>query len=152
KTGAAPEDAPVTRIWHNNRNGTFTPRDREVGIVGAWGTMSGNCADLNNDGHLDFLLGNGSPRMDRLEPLVLLENDGHRFHNTTFTAGLPFIGKSPGTNAADLFGDGRMCIIIAAGGAYPGDLLTTNVYQPSERLGNYLNIRVQGVKSNRSAI
>src|SRR5262249_50931293 len=30
KTGAAPEDAPVTRIWHNNRNGTFAPRDREI--------------------------------------------------------------------------------------------------------------------------
>ena len=114
--------------------------------------MSGNCADLNNDGRLDFLLGNGSPRMDRLEPMILLENHEGKFHNTTFTTGLPFVGKSHGTNAADLFGDGRMSVLVAAGGAYPGDLLTTPCFCPTERLGNYLNVRVEGVQCNRSAI
>jgi len=70
----------------------------------------------------------------------------------TFTAGLPFVGKSHGTNAADLFGDGRLSILVAAGGAYPGDLLTAAVYCPDERPGNYLNVRLVGTKCNRSAI
>ena len=152
RNGEAPSTAKVSRVLHNNRDGTFSLRTREIGLVEGWGTMSGNFADLNNDGRLDILLGNGSPRMDRVEPLILLENDNGIFHNTTFTAGLPFVGKSHGTNAGDLFGDGRMSIIVAAGGAYPGDLLTSTVYYPNELLGNYLNVRLTGTKSNRSAI
>ncbi len=150
--GEAPPDGKVTRVLHNNRDGTFTARTREIGLVEGWGTMSGNFADLNNDGRIDFLLGNGSPRMDRVEPLVLLENQAGSFRNATFSSGLPFVGKSHGTNAGDLFGDGRLSIIVAAGGAYPGDLLTSPVYYPTERLGNYLNVRLEGTKSNRSAI
>ena len=53
---------------------------------------------------------------------------------------------------ADFFGDGRLSIVIAAGGAYPGDLLTASVYYPKERPGNYLNVRLVGVKSNHDAI
>ena len=152
RTGRGPEDGSISRIYHNNRDGTFSKRSREIGIDGCWGTMSGNFGDLNNDGHLDFLLGNGSPRMDRLEPLILLENDGLKFHNVTFSAGLPFVGKSHGTNCADLFGDGRLSVIVAAGGAYPGDLLTTSIYRPKQLLGNYLNVRLKGTNSNRDAI
>ena len=150
--GEAPASASVTRILHNNRDGTFTARGRELGLVEGWGSMSGNIADLNNDGRLDIILGNGSPRMDRVEPLVILENDHGLYRNVTFTAGLPFAGKSHGVNAADLFGDGRMSVLVAAGGAYPGELLTSTLYCPTERLGNYLNVRLQGTKSNRSAI
>ena len=152
RNGEAPPTGRVTGVLHNNRDGTFTLRTREIGLVEGWGTMSGNFADLNNDGRIDILLGNGSPRMDRVEPLILLENDNGIYRNTTFTTGLPFVGKSHGTNAADLFGDGRMSVLVAAGGAYPGDLLTTTVYCPKERTGNYLNVRLTGTKSNRSAI
>jgi len=94
--------------------------------------MSGNAGDFNNDGHLDLVLGNGSPGMDRLEPSVLLENDGRRFRNVTFSAGLPYGSKGHGSNMADLFGDGRLSVILAAGGAYPGDILTTRVFYPND--------------------
>jgi len=53
---------------------------------------------------------------------------------------------------ADLFGDGRLSILVAAGGAYPGDLLTTGVYYPKRLAGNFFNVRLVGVRSNRSAI
>jgi tetratricopeptide (TPR) repeat protein len=149
KTGHGPADGSPLVIYHNNGDGTFTAKTREVGLDGCWGTMSGNVGDVNNDGFMDLLLGNGSPRMERLEPFILLENDRGTFHNTTFSAGLPFSGKSHGTNCADLFGDGRMSIIIAAGGGYPGDLLQTAVHCPVELPGNYLNVRLRGVKSNR---
>jgi ASPIC and UnbV/FG-GAP-like repeat len=114
--------------------------------------MSGNAADFNNDGYMDVVLGNGSPKMDRLEPMTVLQSDGKKFHNITFSAGFPFLGKSHGINMADLFGDGRMSILVASGGAYPGDLLTTSVYYPKKLAGNYLNVRLVGTKSNRSAI
>ncbi|HVW10430.1 MAG TPA: FG-GAP-like repeat-containing protein [Bryobacteraceae bacterium] len=149
KNGQGPEDGAPLVIYHNNGDGTFTAKTRELGLTGCWGTMSGSMGDVNNDGYIDLLLGNGSPRMERLEPFVLLENDRGSFRNTTFAAGLPFSGKSHGTNCGDLFGDGRMSIIIAAGGAYPGDLMQTAVHCPMTLPGNYLNVRLRGVKSNR---
>jgi tetratricopeptide (TPR) repeat protein len=151
--GEAPAGASPMRIYHNNRDGSFTKKDRELGLDGCWGTMSGNGGDFNNDGYIDFLLGNGDPHMDRTEPAIILENDGKgKYHNVTFAAGLPFTGKGHGSNMADLAGDGRMCLIVASGGAYPGDLLTTNVFRPKSLPGNFLNIRFVGTKSNRNAV
>jgi len=150
--GEGPADGQPHRIYQNNGDGTFTMRHRDIGLTGCWGSMSGNAGDFNNDGHMDLVLGNGSPRMDRLEPPILLQFDGKRFHNITFAAGLPFYGKGHGACLADLFGDGRLSILLAAGGAYPGDLLTMRVFCPKRLAGNFLNVRLVGVKSNRSAI
>ncbi len=84
---------------------------------------------------------------------VLLANDGRgRFRNVSFTAGLPFTGKGHGVNLADLAGDGRLHLIVAAGGLYPGDLSTNAVYRPTALPGNYLNVRLVGTRSNRDAI
>lgn len=152
-TGEGPPEGQPMRLFHNNRDGTFSMRSRELGITGCWGTMSGNAGDFNNDGHMDLLLGNGAPQMDRTEPPALLESDGNgKFHNVTFAAGLPFTGKGHGANMADLAGDGRLCLIIASGGQYPGDLLTTSVYRPKRLAGNYLNVRLVGTQSNRDSI
>jgi tetratricopeptide (TPR) repeat protein len=150
--GEGPLSGMTPRIYHNNGDGTFTRRDRDIGLAGCWGTMSGSVGDFNNDGYLDLVLGNGSPKMDRLEPAVLLESDGTRFRDVTFAAGLPFIDKSHGCTMADLFGDGRLSVLLGSGGAYPGDLLTTRVFCPKRLPGNYLNVRLSGVNSNRSAI
>jgi len=152
RNGKGPDDGYPMRIYHNNRDGTFTAKDREIGLDGCWGTMTANFGDFNNDGYLDILIGNGSPRMERLEPPVLLEFDGARYHNVTFAAGLPFFGKGHGANFADLFGDGRLLMIMADGGAYPGELLPTAIYQPKILPGNFLNVRLVGTKSNRDAI
>jgi tetratricopeptide (TPR) repeat protein len=152
QTGEAPSYAHPTRIYHNNRDGTFTETGRELGIKECWGSMSGNAADLNNDGYLDIALGNGGPLMDRSEPLVILENDGKQFHNVTFTAGMPPTGKGHGVNCADLFNDGRLSILVGTGGNYPGDLMTSSVFCPAKRPGNYLSVHLTGTVSNRSAI
>lgn len=153
RTGHGPEHGDPLRIYHNNRDGTFSLRSRELGVDECWGTMSGNIGDFNNDGFPDLLLGNGDPQMDRTEPPIIFENDrGKRFRNVTFAAGLPFTGKGHGANMADLAGDGRLSLIIAMGGLYPGDLLTTAVYRPKRLPGNYLNVRLVGVRSNRDGI
>jgi hypothetical protein len=150
--GQGPAHGQPLRIYRNNRNGTFTMANDEMGISECWGSMSGNAADLDNDGRLDLILGNGGPQMDRSDPLVVLAHDGARFHNVTFSAGLPAAGKAHGANAADLHGDGRLSLIVASGGMYPGEMLTTSVFRPEALTGNYLNVRLEGTTSNRNAI
>ncbi|MEZ5399891.1 MAG: FG-GAP-like repeat-containing protein [Bryobacteraceae bacterium] len=150
--GHGPPDGQPIRIYENNGDGTFKLRNWDIGLDGCWGSMSGNAGDFNNDGFIDIVLGNGSPRMDRLDPTILLEFDGKKFRNTTFAAGLPLYSKGHGATLADLFGDGRLSVLVAAGGAYPGDLLAMRVFYPKKLPGNYLNVRLVGVQSNRSAI
>ena len=152
--GHGPADGQPLRIYRNNRDGTFTLVSRELGITDCFGTMSGSFGDFNNDGHMDFLLGNGDPHMNRTEPAVILEYDPkeQQYKNVTFSAGLPYTGKGHGANVADLAGDGRLCLILASGGAYPGDLLTMSVFRPTTLPGNYLNVKLVGTKSNRNAI
>jgi hypothetical protein len=52
----------------------------------------------------------------------------------------------------DLAGDGRLHLIIAVGGLYPGDPPTTIVHRPKRLPGNYLSVRWVGTRSNRDAI
>jgi hypothetical protein len=152
RDGAGPEGGQHMRVFRNNRNGTFTEVSEELGLTECWGTMSGAFGDFNNDGYLDLALGNGSPKLDRLDPMTIFESDGTKFRNTSFAAGLPYTGKSHGVNMADLFGDGRLSILVGDGGAYPGDLLTAGIYCPTTLPGNYVNVRLVGTKSNRNAV
>ena len=152
RTGSAPPFGHATRVFRNHRDGTFSVISPELGLTECWGSMSGNAADINNDGYLDIVLGNGGPLVDRNEPMVVLESDGKRFRDVTFSAGLPYMGKGHGINCADLFGDGRLEILCATGGAYPGDLMTTSVFAPKHRPGNYLAVLLEGTKSNRAAV
>jgi tetratricopeptide (TPR) repeat protein len=151
--GKGPPQGHPLIVYHNNGDGTFTQKSQELGLDECWGTMSANVGDFNNDGRLDILLGNGAPNMERTEPPILYEfQDDGKFHNVSSTAGLPHTGKGHGANLADLAGDGRLCLIVADGGLYPGDLLTTLVCRPEKLPGNYLNVRLVGTNSNRNAI
>ncbi len=151
--GHGPRHGSPMRVFRNRRDGTFTDIAGKLGITGCWGTMSANAGDFDNDGYQDLFLGNGDPAMDRTEASVLLRGDGRgTFSNVSFTAGLPFTGKGHGVNLADLAGDGRLHLIVASGGLYPGDLSTNAVYRPTALPGNYLNVRLTGTTSNRDAI
>ena len=151
--GHGPAGGSPPRIYRNNRDGTFSLVSDKFGITGCWGTMSACAGDITNSGNLDLFLGNGDPSIDRSEASILLENDGSgKFRNVSFSAGLPFTGKGHGVNMADLAGDGRLHLIVASGGLYPGDLQTSAVYRPKSSLGNYLNVRLTGVESNCDAI
>ncbi len=155
--GRGPADGQSLRVFRNNRDGTFTEISEQLGISGCWGTMTANLGDFDNDGFADMLLGNGDPAMDRCEGPVLLANNGaaggdRRFHNVSLSAGLPFTGKGHGANLADLSGDGRLHLLMANGGLYPGDLLTTTVHRPKKLPGNYLNVRLVAKVGNRDAI
>ena len=78
RTGLAPAGS---RCASTTTTATARSRSRTAswGSWSAGASMSGNAADLDNDGRLDLLLGNGGPQMDRSDPLVVLANDGRRF-------------------------------------------------------------------------
>ena len=74
-------------------------------------------------GYLDFVLGNGSPRMERVEPLMLIENDGGRFRDVTFSAGLPYRGQVPRHECWPICSEtAAMTILVASRGRLSGGL------------------------------
>ncbi|MCH9651585.1 MAG: CRTAC1 family protein [Deltaproteobacteria bacterium] len=150
--GKGPRNGSPTRIFRNNGDGTFTNVAAQWGLTGCWGTMSAAVGDFENSGRQGLFLGNGDPGMDRTEASVLLANEGRRLRNVTFEAGLPFTGKGHGVNMADLSGDGRLHLLVASGGLYPGDLSSTAVYRPIAKTGRHLGVRLVGTASNRDAI
>ncbi len=151
--GEGPPGGSPPRVFLNQRDGTFRSAARELGLTGCWGTMSAAIGDFDNDGRLDLLLGNGDPQLERIEAAALLARDRQgRFRDVTFSAGLPLAGKGHGANMADLAGDGRLHLLMANGGLYPGDLAATSVYRPRRLPGRYLNVRLEGTLSNRDAI
>ncbi|MEM8934312.1 MAG: ASPIC/UnbV domain-containing protein, partial [Acidobacteriota bacterium] len=70
----------------------------------------------------------------------------------SLSAGLPLTGKGHGVNFADLADDGRLHLLVASGGLYPGDLESTAVYRPTTRPARYLAVRLIGTRSNRDAL
>lgn len=150
--GHGPADGCPSRIWRNQGDGTFKDATAEWGLTGCWGTMSLGAGDVDHSGYPSLLLGNGDPSMDRTEGSVLLANDGRRLRNVSRTAGLPLTGKGHGVCMADLANDGRLHLLVASGGLYPGDLASTEVYRPTEAQGRFLNVKLVGTRGNRDAL
>ncbi|MEE8585367.1 MAG: FG-GAP-like repeat-containing protein, partial [Acidobacteriota bacterium] len=98
--GRAHPDA--SRLFRNNRDGTFTDVTLQAGLHYPLGTMAAGVADLDNDGHLDLYFGTGDPSLSRLEPNRFFRNRGDgTFADQTFSAGLGNIGKGHGITFCD---------------------------------------------------
>ena len=78
------------RYFRNNRDGTFTERTAEAGLLGLYGGLNMVQADYDNDGDVDLLVLRGAwLRADGRHPNSLLRNDGAgTFSDVTFDAGL----------------------------------------------------------------
>jgi hypothetical protein len=97
----------ASRLYHNNRDGTFTDVTKTAGISGEFGPALGvSTADFNGDGWPDIYVANdGQPNQ-----LWINQHDG-TFRNTALLAGaaLAASGKakgSMGVDAADIDNDG----------------------------------------------
>ncbi len=78
------------RYYRNNRDGTFSDRTRESGLLGLYGGLNLVQADYDNDGYVDVLILRGAwlGRNGR-HPNSLLRNNGDgTFTDCTFDAGL----------------------------------------------------------------
>jgi tetratricopeptide (TPR) repeat protein len=160
KKGYAPPNAravhpDASRLFRNNRDGTFTDVTFESKLYQPMGTMGAGVADLDNDGHVDLYVGTGDPQMSRLEPNRFFHNNG----NGTFSDLTNFVGfarpgnKGHGVAFVDIDNDGDLDIFAQLGGHYPGDHTYNAFYRNLEGNRNHwFELDLRGVKSNRNAI
>jgi len=148
-------------LFRNNGHGEFRVATAEFGLYQPTFPYTGfgvQWFDYDNDGRPDLFIANGAVTI--VETLrgtpypfhqrnLLLHNDGARFRETSGEAGPPFQLSEVGRGAAfgDIDNDGRVDIVVSNNNG-PVRLLL-NETTPR---GHWLEIQLQGVKSNRDGI
>ena len=103
------------RYFRNNRDGTFTERTAEAGLLGLYGGLNMVQADYDNDGDVDLLVLRGAwLRAAGRHPNSLLRNDGAgTFTDVTFDAGLGEVHyPSPTAAWGDYDNDGDLDLYV----------------------------------------
>ena len=148
-----PPHTETPKLYRNLHNGTFQDVTAMVGLDRIFAPMGANFGDLDNDGFLDIYLGMGNPSLGSMTPHELLRNDaGKQFVDITASSGTGDLHKGHGIAFADLFRNGQTDIVAQIAGAIPSDKHTVRVYQNPGNGNNWINVRLIGVKSNRSAV
>jgi hypothetical protein len=141
------------RLYRGTTDGRFEDVATEAGLTRPTQPMGSNFGDFNNDGWLDFYLGTGYVDYDGLMPNLLFVNrGGRRFEDVTFAAGVGHLQKGHGVAFADLDNDGDQDIFEQMGGALAGDRFHNVLYHNPGADGHWINVRLVGRRSNRSAI
>src|SRR5258707_6121462 len=95
-----------TRLYHNNRDGTFTDITEKAGLQGRFYGMGVATGDYDNDGNVDLLVTN-------LGGNTLYHNNGDgTFADVTAKAGVRGSGWCTGACFVDYDRDGRLDLII----------------------------------------
>lgn len=150
--GAKPV-AELPRVYHNNRNGTFSDVTARVGITRPVYTMGSNFDDINNDGYLDFYLTTGVPDLRSIIPnRMYLNQKGKSFVDVTNDGGFGHIQKGHGVSFGDLDNDGDQDLYHVLGGAYEGDNFRNALFENPGSKNNWIILELEGKTANRSAI
>ncbi len=148
-----PVRSETMKLYRNMHNGTFEDVTEKVGLDRVFMPMGTNFGDVDNDGFLDMYLGMGNPSLGSMTPHVLLRNDGgKRFVDITASSGTGEIHKGHGIAFADLRRNGQEDIVTEDGGAVPSEKHTLRLFQNPGNNNDWINVRLIGVKSNRTAI
>ncbi|MGH9625719.1 MAG: CRTAC1 family protein, partial [Bryobacteraceae bacterium] len=146
-------------LFHNDGGKFFTDVVRQAGLDKhqylGWGIAF---VDVDNDGWPDLVLANGHvyPEVEGmhlgdkyLQPTLLYRNLGNgKFADVTRQAGPAFQAVRParGLAVGDIDGDGQPEIVIVNMNSTPSLLKNKGPH------GHWLNLKLEGTKSNRSAI
>jgi hypothetical protein len=147
-------------LYLNTPDGFFVPRGHAAGLgfatvmMGGWGT---GAYDFDNDGHKDLFSANAhvSENVDsyghhryRQANAVFRGGDG-RFHDVAAGAGeaMQRARAHRGCAFGDLDGDGRVDVVVSVIGE-PAEVL----YNVTSDVGHWLELRLQGTRSNRDGI
>ncbi|HZM70793.1 MAG TPA: CRTAC1 family protein [Candidatus Cryosericum sp.] len=148
-----PTQAERARLYHNNRDGTFSDVSRAAGVFKVVITMGSNYGDIDNDGWLDFYLGTGDPLLTSIVPNRMFRNDGgRRFQDVTTSARVGHLQKGHAVSFADIDHDGDEDIFEVVGGAVFGDNYRSVLYENPGYGNHWIVLKLEGVKTNRAAI
>jgi hypothetical protein len=151
----------VVNLYHNDGKAVFTNASEASGLGAHTHYVGWGCGffDPDNDGYADILYVNGHvyPELERIhadttyrEPRVLYRNlRNGRFEDVSQLAGAAITTPSTGRGCAfgDFNNDGWVDVIVNNQNAAPSLLKTTG-----QNGNHWINIKLVGVKSNRSAI
>jgi len=141
------------RLYHNNKDGTFTDASREARLDWLLLTMGANFGDLDNDGWLDFYAGTGAPPLITLVPNRMFRNDhGRSFQDVTTSGGFGNLQKGHAVAFGDIDGSGNQDVVEVMGGAYSADKYWTSIYKNPGHGNHWVKLRPVGVKANRFAV
>lgn len=145
--------AETPRLYHNNRNGTFTDVTKLMRLDRAILVMGAGFGDLDNDGWLDLYLGTGDPAYEALLPnRMFRNNEGKNFQDITTSGGFGELQKGHGVAFGDLGNDGQEDVFEVLGGALPGDNYQSVLFlNPGHPSNHWITLELEGVKTNRAA-
>lgn len=145
--------AERVRLYRNRQDGTFEDVTRASKLYKVIHTMGCNFGDLDNDGWLDFYLTTGDPDLSTIVPNRMFRNAGGKyFEDVTTSGGFGHVQKGHGVAFGDLDNDGDQDIYHVIGGAYEGDNYRSALFENPGHGGHWITLKLEGVKSNRSAI
>ena len=143
----------LPRLYQGDGKGGFREVSREKNLARPSAPMGSNFGDLDGDGYLDFYLGTGYPDYKQIMPNIMYHNRrGRDFKDVTVAGGFGHLQKGHGVVFADLDHDGDQDIFEQMGGAYPGDGFNDALYENPGFGNHWVNVKLVGVQSNRSAI
>lgn len=148
-------------LYHNRGNGEFDDATLSAGLSHNTAYVGWGCgfADFDNDGWKDLLLVNGHvfPEVDRLkidihyrERRIVYRNLGNgTFEDISERAGAPILERHSSRGAAfgDYDNDGAVEVAVNNQNEAPSLLKLSR-----KRPGNWVILKLEGVRSNRSAI
>lgn len=148
-----PTHVETMKLYRNMHDGTFEDVTEKMGLDRVLMPMGANFGDFDNDGYEDIYLGMGNPSMGSLMPHVLMRNDAaKRFVDVTASSGTGELHKGHSISFADLRRNGLVDILAETGGAIPSDKHTLRVFENPGNGNDWINVRLQGVKTNRSGV
>ena len=146
-------DSEKSKLFINNGNETFTESSKEFNIDISMYAMGSNFGDIDNDGWLDFYIGNGSPELTSIIPNRMFRNvDGTRFEEVTLAGRFGHIQKGHGVGFADLDNDGDQDVYAVMGGAFQGDTYPNVCFENPITDKNWVVLKLIGEISNHSGI
>ena len=148
-----PTTAQKARLYHNNRNGTFTDVSRQMHLDKVVLGMGINFGDLDNDGWLDFYVGTGDPDLGMLIPNRMFRNhNGKYFDEVSTTGGFAHLQKGHGIAFGDINNNGEQDVFEVMGGADEGDTAHDCLYINPGNKNHWITLNLEGVRSNRIAL
>ena len=141
------------RLYHNNRDGTFTDVSHETHLDQLLLTMGANFGDLDNDGWLDFYAGTGAAPLTNIVPHQMFRNyQGQYFQNVTTSGGFGHLQKGHAVAFGDIDNDGNQDVFEVIGGAYTADKFWSALFKNPGHGNHWVKLRLVGVKANRFAV